>query len=95
MSVYTYQYENYTGPQDDCYYEYWTVEGPDGIVCEAKTEQYAILICDLLNKNIGWVGAKVQCDICAHDWVAVYHSSCDKLECPNCKNITSFEIIKK
>ena len=54
---------------------------------------------DLTEKQIvelnekGWLGNKVQCDLCGNEWVAVYHEDCDKLECPNCNNISHFETI--
>ncbi len=39
-----------------------------------------------------WVGAKIECDICTHQWWAVFLSDCDKLECPNCHILTNYEI---
>lgn len=39
----------------------------------------------------GWLSDKVTCDICIHSWVAVYHEDCEKLECPNCEQMTNFE----
>lgn len=36
-------------------------------------------------KTTGWVGGEVECDICAHQWVAVRLANATKLECPNCK----------
>jgi len=42
---------------------------------------------------MSWKGNKVKCDLCAHEWVAVHHASCDKLECPNCRNMAYFEDI--
>lgn len=38
-----------------------------------------------------WCGGPVQCDICTYQWVAVYPAQLDKLECPNCSNMVSFE----
>jgi hypothetical protein len=36
----------------------------------------------------------VKCDLCAYEWVAVRPKYTEKLECPNCSNITNFENIK-
>ena len=41
----------------------------------------------------GWIGAKVKCDLCDHIWIAVFHETSIRLECPYCKNIVDFEII--
>lgn len=41
--------------------------------------------------NKGWIGNKVKCDLCSYVWTAVYHEGCDKLECPNCNNLSYFE----
>lgn len=42
----------------------------------------------------GWVPAKVECNLCGNQWVVVYHSTTVKLECPNCENMTLFNIIQ-
>mgnify|MGYP000034041562 CR=1 FL=1 len=39
----------------------------------------------------GWLGEQVKCDLCGYEWTAVYHESCDKLECSNCGNMVMFE----
>ena len=41
----------------------------------------------------GGMGSVVECDICMHKWIAVFHSSCERLECPNCGNMAHYEII--
>lgn len=41
-----------------------------------------------------WVVSYVKCDTCTHDWVGVRLDYLDKLECPNCHNLTTFEILK-
>ncbi len=41
----------------------------------------------------GWRSEKVKCDLCGFTWIAIYHESCDKLECKNCNNMVYFEII--
>lgn len=62
--------------------------------------QFELLGKDLTEKQIielhekGWLGNMVKCDLCAHEWVAVYHVDCDRLECPNCLNMVLFEEIK-
>lgn len=38
-----------------------------------------------------WIGSKVKCDLCGYAWVAVYHKSSEKLECPNCKNMVYYD----
>jgi len=38
-----------------------------------------------------WTGEKVTCDICTHIWTAVYEINCDRLECPNCGYMATFE----
>ena len=41
----------------------------------------------------GWIGGNVKCDLCGQEWLAVYHESSDKLECPHCKQMNYFEPI--
>ncbi len=33
----------------------------------------------------------VTCDLCNHYWLAVRLAALDKLECPNCNNMTTFK----
>lgn len=40
----------------------------------------------------GWLGSQVKCDLCGHEWTAVYHESSDRLECSNCGNMVMFDI---
>ena len=42
----------------------------------------------------GWIAAKVECNLCSHQWVAVYPADCEKLECPNCENLSLFNVIE-
>jgi hypothetical protein len=35
-----------------------------------------------------WHAASVECAICTHKWVAVWPVGTDKLECPNCSNLS-------
>lgn len=35
----------------------------------------------------------VQCDLCSYKWIAVYPCVCEKLQCPNCDNISYFNIL--
>ena len=44
-----------------------------------------------MEEEKGWIGSIVQCDLCIHKWVAVYHIDIDKIECPNCGNMVNFE----
>ena len=39
-------------------------------------------------ETIGWKGELIKCDLCSYSWTAVYHQSCDHLQCPNCKFMT-------
>jgi len=41
--------------------------------------------------NKEWISSMVKCDLCGFEWVAVYHISCDKLECNSCGNMVDFE----
>jgi len=41
-----------------------------------------------------FTAAFVRCDLCTKEWTAVYPLSCKRLECPNCNNMVTFEIIK-
>ena len=45
----------------------------------------------LEDNETGWLGQEVKCDLCGHEWTAVHHESCDKLECSNCGNMVMFE----
>lgn len=92
MNAY-YKYENDVGDNDDYFVEYWSVYINDEKICDASTESNAILICGLLNANKGCIGNTVSCDVCGHEWKAMYFKTSDKLECPNCHNMSSFEII--
>lgn len=33
---------------------------------------------------MGYHSELVECQICTHEWVAVWPEEADKLECPNC-----------
>ena len=44
--------------------------------------------------EIGWIAAYVICDLCAYKYTAVYYSTSERLECPNCENMSMFEIIE-
>lgn len=52
------------------------------------------LVVVMHNKERGWLGGRVKCDICSHNWHAVFHESTDKLECPNCEQMVNFELIE-
>lgn len=38
--------------------------------------------------------SKVKCGLCNHEWIAVRPEGIEKLECPNCHNISHFENLK-
>ena len=40
-----------------------------------------------------WIGSEVECDLCGHHWIAVFPAECDRLECPNCENMVTYEVI--
>ena len=46
-------------------------------------------------REIGHVASKVQCSLCSFYWIAVRPNGVEKLECPNCKNVCSYEDILK
>lgn len=95
MSQYRYEYDVDTGPRDESFYEFWSIiDGEGNKIGRMDSENMAILVVDLLNKNTGFIGSKVRCGTCNNEWIAVFHSSTDKLECPNCVNISSFDIVK-
>ena len=37
-----------------------------------------------------WTITRVTCDLCGQEWVAVHHIKANKLECPNCNNMTIY-----
>lgn len=41
-----------------------------------------------------WEVSLVKCDVCTYEWTAIRPDGVEKLECPNCHNITNFENIK-
>lgn len=49
---------------------------------------------DSLREGEGWIPAQVMCNCCSHIWIAVYPAELEKLECPNCENMTIFNVIK-
>lgn len=42
---------------------------------------------------MGWAGSKVKCDLCNHEWVAVFKFGSERLECPNCRNMVTYELV--
>jgi hypothetical protein len=42
-----------------------------------------------------WISSKVKCDLCTHNWIAVFPYNCEKLECPNCRNMVNYEFINE
>jgi hypothetical protein len=41
-----------------------------------------------------WASAAMACDVCAHEWVAVYPTCCHALECPACAYHTRAPVLK-
>lgn len=93
MNQFSYEPDNDTGSNDESYYEFYRITDSEGnYFAQAESEHNAALICGLLNKYTGWTASKVQCNFCSHDWIAAFHITNEKLECPNCGNMTSYEI---
>lgn len=42
-----------------------------------------------------WINEIVKCDLCSYEWNALYETSCDRLECPNCQNMAHFEVVER
>ena len=44
----------------------------------------------------GWTAQLVKCDLCSHQWMAVYPIKLqfDKLECSNCGNLAHYHIVE-
>jgi len=45
-------------------------------------------------KDCNWVGGKVVCDLCGHSWIAVFNTRLEKLEYPNCRNMSYFKLVQ-
>ena len=41
----------------------------------------------------GWSTGLVKCDLCGHEWIAVFPSGLDRLECPHCQNLAGFDML--
>ena len=37
-----------------------------------------------------WTTGEVKCDLCGHKHISVHHIESERLECPNCGNMTIF-----
>lgn len=44
-------------------------------------------------KTESWIAGRVKCDLCNHVWLSVFHSTCKKLECPNCGFMANYDLI--
>ena len=80
---------------------------PEGLhgLCEWLKEVKGVTIIDIMElvsyipeyesycaKHIEqWTFGNVKCDLCGHIWVAVYCIYSEKLECPNCHNMTNYD----
>lgn len=40
-----------------------------------------------------WIGSRVKCGLCNHEWISVFCIDTPKLECPNCKYLTHYKIL--
>lgn len=47
------------------------------------------------SKDCKWSGARVKCFICNYEWIAVFLSNCERLECPHCHNMVLYEVIER
>lgn len=43
--------------------------------------------------NEKWSGERIQCDLCNYIWIAVFPTGIEKIECPNCRHLVTYEII--
>ena len=41
-----------------------------------------------------FISANVECDVCTNNWHEVFHESVEQLECQNCQQLRSFEILE-
>lgn len=41
-----------------------------------------------------WIKENVKCDICEHEWRALFIEDTPQLQCPNCKQMAYHKIIK-
>lgn len=44
--------------------------------------------------NEYWTTEKIKCDLCAYVCVSVHLAAAEKIECFNCGNMTSFEVLE-
>lgn len=50
---------------------------------------------DMTSGHGTWIGGLVRCDVCTHEWAAVYWSRTEKLECPHCGMMVTYELIEQ
>lgn len=43
----------------------------------------------------GWTAAIVRCVLCNTTWTAMFHISCERLECPECGNMVEVGIVEE
>ena len=58
---------------------------------EANEEMEEVINNGETREEKGWFSGMIRCDLCNYEYVDVHPVSCDKLECPNCGNMASFE----
>lgn len=45
----------------------------------------------LEEEKTNWTANHIQCDLCNHKWTSVYPEELDRIQCPNCDNMVTFE----
>lgn len=65
----------------------WAVVDQEKAQAMTQDEEY-------WNNQPGWVAAKIQCDMCNYIYVSVYWHECERLECPNCTMMATFDILE-
>jgi hypothetical protein len=80
--------------QDLLYCKTTGVYLPTGELCTAILfKDIEGIVESLESEQVGWAGNLVQCDVCAHKWVAVYPADLELLECPNCGGRVKYTVI--
>lgn len=63
--------------------------GPD----RQKVWQRRYMVFMLALLRIMWIANHVYCNLCGHDWAAVYDDECTRLECPACHGDSRVNVI--
>ncbi len=62
-------------------------------ITNKKSDRFCLKCANEIVEPEDWLGKFVKCDLCSHQWTAVYFENCYKLECPNCNNMVYFKVI--